>query len=70
MKSILFGAAVFMLAGFAGSEARAQGMPPATKGKCYPNFIEECIKACIKGGGVTTGCPTWCANQKVVRGCK
>ena len=69
MKSIWFGAVVFVLAGFVSSDARAQSKPPTTGGKCYPNFMNECIKACTKGGGQAAGCYTWCGNEKVVRKC-
>jgi hypothetical protein len=69
MKVLLIGAAVFLLAGFAGSDVRAQAAPPATKGKCYPNFVENCIKECVKGGGGVAGCPKWCESQKVARKC-
>ena len=70
MKIVLGAAAIVLLVGLAAFSARAQVAPPATKGKCYPNFMQECVSACQKGGGVTSGCPKWCANEQAVRGCK
>lgn len=70
MNKLSFAIVILIVAAFIALDVRAQVAPPATKGKCYPNFMENCVSACQKGGGVTSGCPKWCASEMAIRGCK
>ena len=69
MNKLSFAIIILLLAAFVAFDVLAQAMPPATKGKCYPNFMANCMSACQKGGG-TSKCSNWCANEQAVRGCK